>query len=110
MVSHVKPDGDTLGAGLALGLALEKLGKRVLYFQEGVVHFFPSGDSLAMAKAMLDVANDRCLRESLIARGYEYVERNGWDRKKGEYLNLIDSLATENFPGAPLISRPASAL
>ena len=26
-VSHVKPDGDTLGAGLALGLALKSLGK-----------------------------------------------------------------------------------
>jgi len=25
MVSHVKPDGDTLGAGLALGLALKRL-------------------------------------------------------------------------------------
>lgn len=37
MVSHVKPDGDTLGAGLALGLALEKLGKRVRYFQQDSV-------------------------------------------------------------------------
>ncbi|HUY41206.1 MAG TPA: DHH family phosphoesterase [Candidatus Dormibacteraeota bacterium] len=37
MVSHVKPDGDTLGAGLALGLALEKIGKRVLYFQQDPV-------------------------------------------------------------------------
>ncbi|HEY1427950.1 MAG TPA: DHH family phosphoesterase [Candidatus Tumulicola sp.] len=48
MVSHVKPDGDTLGAGLALGLALEKLGKRVYYFQEGVVprnlRFLPATD------------------------------------------------------------------
>jgi phosphoesterase RecJ-like protein len=34
MVSHVKPDGDTLGAGLALGLALKKLGKNVWYFQQ----------------------------------------------------------------------------
>lgn len=34
MVSHVKPDGDTLGAGLALGLALKQLGKRVYYFQQ----------------------------------------------------------------------------
>ena len=33
MVSHVKPDGDTLGAGLALGIALKKIGKRVHYFQ-----------------------------------------------------------------------------
>ncbi len=37
MISHVKPDGDTLGAGLALGLALEKLGKRVSYYQQDTV-------------------------------------------------------------------------
>ncbi|HKU80840.1 MAG TPA: DHH family phosphoesterase, partial [Candidatus Tumulicola sp.] len=37
MVSHVKPDGDTLGAGLALGLALKRLGKRVAYFQQDPV-------------------------------------------------------------------------
>jgi phosphoesterase RecJ-like protein len=36
-VSHVKPDGDTLGAGLALGLALKQLGKRVGYFQQDAV-------------------------------------------------------------------------
>ncbi|MBV8355375.1 MAG: bifunctional oligoribonuclease/PAP phosphatase NrnA [Candidatus Eremiobacteraeota bacterium] len=37
MVSHVKPDGDTLGAGLALGMALKQLGKLVWYFQEDIV-------------------------------------------------------------------------
>jgi bifunctional oligoribonuclease and PAP phosphatase NrnA len=37
MVSHVKPDGDTLGAGLALGLALRRLGKAVHYFQQDPV-------------------------------------------------------------------------
>jgi glycosyltransferase involved in cell wall biosynthesis len=67
------------------------------YFEEGIVHFFPSGDSEAMAKAMLDVINDKAFRESLIARGYEYVERNGWGRKKKEYLDLIDALSTELF-------------
>jgi len=36
-VSHVKPDGDTLGAGLALGLAMKGLGKRVGYFQQDPV-------------------------------------------------------------------------
>ncbi len=48
MVSHVKPDGDTLGAGLALGLALEKLGKRVHYFNQDPVprnlRFLPKTD------------------------------------------------------------------
>jgi phosphoesterase RecJ-like protein len=37
MVSHVKPDGDTLGSGLALGIALKRLGKRVAYFQQDSV-------------------------------------------------------------------------
>ena len=80
------------------------------YFEEGVVHFFPSGDSLAMAQAMLDVVNDKDLRESLIAQGYEYVERHGWDQKKKEYLDLIDSLSTERFDDVQLAPGPASAV
>ena len=51
MVSHVKPDGDTLGAGLALGLALKKLGKRVYYFQQDAVprnlRFLPDTDCVS---------------------------------------------------------------
>lgn len=67
------------------------------YFDEGVVHFFQSGSSVAMAEAMFDVANDRSLRESLIARGREYVERHSWNQKRKEYLDLIDSLSVERF-------------
>jgi len=67
------------------------------YFEEGTVHFFPSGDSKALADAILDVAKDSDLRKTLIARGYEYVERNGWGRKKQEYIELVDSLSTERF-------------
>jgi glycosyltransferase involved in cell wall biosynthesis len=67
------------------------------YFEEGVVHFFQSGDSEALATAMLDVIGDKDLRRSLIARGYEYVELHGWNRKKKEYLDLIGSLSTELF-------------
>jgi glycosyltransferase involved in cell wall biosynthesis len=79
------------------------------YFEEGVVHFFPSGNSQAMAQAMLDVIHDPDLRASLIARGYEYVERNDWAQKKQEYIDLIDSLSTEHFDGVhPPILAPAS--
>ena len=68
-----------------------------LYFEEGIVHFFRSGDSQAMADAMLDVIRNKGLRQSLVARGYDYVEHNGWGRKKKEYLDLIDSLTIEQF-------------
>jgi glycosyltransferase involved in cell wall biosynthesis len=72
------------------------------YFEEGVVHFFPSGDSRAMAAAMLDVINNKDLRESLVTQGHEYCERNGWSRKKKEYLDLIDFLSAEQFDNVPL--------
>ena len=70
------------------------------YFDEGTVHFFPSGDSQAMAKAMLEVIENKDLHQRLVAGGYEYVERNGWQRKKQDYLNLVDSLSTEVFADA----------
>jgi glycosyltransferase involved in cell wall biosynthesis/peptidoglycan/xylan/chitin deacetylase (PgdA/CDA1 family) len=72
------------------------------YFKEDDVHFFESGDSDAMAKAMLEVIDNKELRESLVAHGYDYVERNSWARKKKEYLDLIDSLSTELFEGVEL--------
>lgn len=49
--SHVKPDGDTLGAGLALGLALRAEGKHVAYFQQDPVprnlRFLPDADRVS---------------------------------------------------------------
>jgi glycosyltransferase involved in cell wall biosynthesis/peptidoglycan/xylan/chitin deacetylase (PgdA/CDA1 family) len=67
------------------------------YFEEGIVHFFRPGDSQSMAQAMLEVIGSDDLYESLARRGYDYVKRHGWDQKKKEYLDLIDSLSTEIF-------------
>ena len=64
-----------------------------LYYEEGVIHFFEPGNYHAMAEAMTDVIFDRKLSDSLISRGYKYVERNGWNCKRHEYLNLVDALA-----------------
>src|SRR5271170_3075939 len=51
--SHVKPDGDTLGAGLALGLAMKSLGKRVGYFNQDPVprnlRFLPEAELVSRA-------------------------------------------------------------
>ena len=37
MCAHEKPDGDVLGSGYALGLALKTLGKRIFYFLDDEV-------------------------------------------------------------------------
>ena len=76
------------------------------YFDDSVVRFFVSGDVAALAEAMLEVIENKTLRESLIAGGFRYVELNGWDRRKSEYLELVDDLSTEDFsaPGSPTIA------
>jgi glycosyltransferase involved in cell wall biosynthesis len=73
-------------------VVLSKTKVDTFYFQEGAVHFFPSGDIRALATAILDVAKDDELRSGLISRGLEYVERNGWNTKKKEYLDLVDGI------------------
>ena len=67
------------------------------YFDESTVRFFTAGDDRAMAEAMLDVIQNSQLRNELIENGYKYAERHGWDRKRKEYLDLVDSLVTETF-------------
>ena len=75
------------------------------YFDDRTVRFFPSGDSRAMADAMADVLQNQELREALIASGREYVRRNNWDVRKGDYRQLVDSLTTETFPNLKLANK-----
>ncbi|MCZ2147217.1 MAG: glycosyltransferase [Bryobacterales bacterium] len=67
------------------------------YFDETVVRFFTSGDSRAMADAMLDVIEYTAVREAMVAAGHEYVNLHSWDVRKADYLELVDSLSTETF-------------
>ncbi len=62
------------------------------YFDDSNVKFFDSGDSDAMAKAVVEVIENKSLRDSLIEEGLRYAERHSWDHKKHEYFALIDSL------------------
>ncbi len=82
-VSHVKPDGDTLGAGLALGLALKGLGKRVGYFQQDPVprnlRFLPDAECVTR-----DVPAD--LPADTL---WVFCDMSDWSRA-GEYLPRIE--------------------
>jgi phosphoesterase RecJ-like protein len=87
MVSHVKPDGDTLGAGLALGIALKRLGKRVAYFQQDAVprnlRFLPETKLVARALPA-DLPPDTL---------YVFCDMSDW-RRAGEHLPAV---ARENM-------------
>jgi len=70
------------------------------YFDERVVRFFKSGDVQDLARAITEIAGDELLCKSLVSAGYDYATQNGWDTRKKEYLDLVDSLSTEVFTTA----------
>ncbi len=83
MVSHVKPDGDTLGAGFALGLALKQLGKRVAYFQQDGVprnlRFLPETEFVSR-ELPPDLPNDTL---------FVFCDMSDW-RRAGTYLPPLE--------------------
>ncbi|HLX43624.1 MAG TPA: glycosyltransferase family 4 protein [Bryobacteraceae bacterium] len=77
-----------------------------LYFDDSMIRFFESGNIEELAKAMIEVLENPTLRASLIKEGYAYAERNGWERRKMEYLGLVDSLSAEKSAAAePAVER-----
>jgi glycosyltransferase involved in cell wall biosynthesis len=62
------------------------------YFDESVVRFFDSGDPNALAREMIELLRNLDLRQEMVARASKYAARNCWGSRKGDYLNLVDSL------------------
>jgi glycosyltransferase involved in cell wall biosynthesis len=62
------------------------------YFDDSVVRFFESGNSAALAEAVVDVLRNDEGRRRMVARASEYAVRNSWDVRKADYLRLVDSL------------------
>jgi phosphoesterase RecJ-like protein len=65
LVSHRDPDPDTIGSSLALGLALERMGKRVSWHcadpVPDAIRFLPSADRFTQAPPPADVDLIVCL-------------------------------------------------
>ncbi len=63
------------------------------YFNDAVVRFFESGNSNALAQAMVEVLRDPDLSRRMVARALEYAALNSWATRKAEYLDLVDVLS-----------------
>jgi glycosyltransferase involved in cell wall biosynthesis len=86
-----------MSQGVPVVVSRTKIDK--FYFDDTVVRFFDSGDDKDMADAMLDVIEHQDVREALVAAGYAYADRYSWDRKKNEYLDMVDFLSVEPLAG-----------
>jgi glycosyltransferase involved in cell wall biosynthesis len=65
------------------------------YFNDSVVRFFESGNSDALASAMVDVLQNSDLRRRMISSATAYSDLHSWKRRKSDYLKIVDDLVNE---------------
>jgi glycosyltransferase involved in cell wall biosynthesis len=64
------------------------------YFNDDLVRFFPSGDAEALARAVIETLenpDETCAR---VARAQAYAIAESWQRRKGNYLALVERLCS----------------
>jgi glycosyltransferase involved in cell wall biosynthesis len=87
---------------MSLGVPVVASATRIdrYYFNDSIVRFFESGNVDQLAQAMFEVLTNPVLRDSMISRAKEYVQRNRWGQHKLDYLRLVDSLNSNAVHGA----------
>lgn len=89
------------------------------YFNDEVVSFFDSGNEVDLAEKILALVRDTRLRDSIVQNAQGYVQRNNWQTKKQDYLQLVDSLsallpqenrsALPSIPSSEIVPNPKPA-
>jgi glycosyltransferase involved in cell wall biosynthesis len=84
---------------MSLGVPLVVSSTKIdhFYFNDSVVRFFESGNPDALAEAIVEVLGNDELRRRMVASALEYAAQNSWQRRQGDYLELVDALI-ENRP------------
>ena len=62
------------------------------YFNGDVVRFFESGDVDSLAREMSDLLRNPESRQQMVARASQYAASHCWERRKVDYLTLVDHL------------------
>ncbi len=82
---------------MALGIPVVVADTRIdkYYFNESLVRFFKSGDELDLAHVIVDAYNNRKLNDQLASRALEYVHQYSWERKRDDYLAIVEGLVND---------------
>lgn len=82
-----------MSLGVPVIVAETKIDK--YYFNDSVVKFFKAGDVENLSTAMLEMIRNPDLRMTLAQNALKYVEEFSWDKRKWEYLDLVDRLTSK---------------
>jgi glycosyltransferase involved in cell wall biosynthesis len=65
------------------------------YFNDCIVKFFKANDDKSLAEAMLQMIKNPAQREELVRNSREFIKGYTWEKNKGIYLDLVDSLVAQ---------------
>jgi len=68
------------------------------YFDESIVKFFEPENEKDLAEAMLELINNKEMRDKLSQNALNFVGKNNWEVKKHIYLDLVDFLVNPKSP------------
>ena len=78
----------------ALGVPVIACRTRIhaYYYDDSIIQYYEDDDESQLASMMVRLRYDADVRSHLVENAKRYVERNTWNVRKREYLDLIDSL------------------
>jgi glycosyltransferase involved in cell wall biosynthesis len=79
------------------------------YFNESIVRFFESGNPHALAREMVSLLQNEKLRRRMTAAAFKYASTHCWEKRKDEYLRLLDSLCERPDCGRDAVLETANA-
>jgi glycosyltransferase involved in cell wall biosynthesis len=62
------------------------------YYDDSIIRYYDHDDDEMLSECILDMRHDPLLRSQFAQRASRYAYSNNWQTKKGEYLQLVDSL------------------
>ena len=88
-----------MSLGVPVVVSATKIDK--FYFNDSVVKFFEPGNVNALSESMLEMIKNPELRTTLAQNALKFVEDFSWEKRKHEYLDLIDRLTNSTILARP---------
>jgi glycosyltransferase involved in cell wall biosynthesis len=84
-----------MSLGVPIVMSATKIDR--YYFNDSVVKFFEPENEADLAEKMLLLIKNKGMRDLLSQNALKFVAEYSWDKKKEEYLNLVDSLVRKDL-------------
>lgn len=78
------------------------------YFNDSIVRFFESGNPDALAREMVTLLRNDQLRRRMTAAAFKYAATHCWEKRKDDYLRLLDSLCERTDRGTEPVLETAN--